>query len=56
MTTTEPVLVPAEAEADERLIWIGEDDRGIELEVVALVLTDAFVVIHVMPTALRGSP
>jgi hypothetical protein len=30
------------------------DDRGIELEVVALLLP-AVVVIHVMPTALRGS-
>ena len=53
MMTTEPLLVPAEDHADERLIWIGVDDRGIELEIVALVLADAFVVIHVMPTALR---
>jgi len=53
MTTTEPTLVPADADADERLIWIGEDDRGIELEIVALVLPAAVIVIHVMPTALR---
>ena len=53
MTTSDPTLVPAEIDADERLIWIGVDDRGIELEIVALLLSDALVVIHVMPTALR---
>ena len=33
--------------------WLGLDDRGIELEIVALDLADAVVVIHVMPTTLR---
>jgi hypothetical protein len=55
MTTNDPTVVPATAVYDERLVWIGVDDRGIELEIVALVLADALVVIHVMPTALRGS-
>ncbi len=41
------------ATADARLVWIGEDDRGIELEIVALDLDYAIVVVHVMPTALR---
>jgi hypothetical protein len=54
MTATEPTRVPGSEEFDERLVWIGEDDRGIELEIVALVLPDAVVVIHVMPTALRS--
>ncbi len=48
-----PDHVPATATADARLVWIGEDDRGIELEIVALDLDDAIVVVHVMPTALR---
>jgi hypothetical protein len=48
-----PDHVPATATADARLVWIGEDDRGIELEIVALDLNDAIVVVHVMPTALR---
>jgi len=48
-----PDHVSATATADARLVWIGEDDRGIELEIVALDLADAVVVIHVMPTALR---
>jgi hypothetical protein len=38
---------------DARLVWIGLDDRGIELEIVALDRTDDVVVIHVMPTSLR---
>lgn len=56
MTTNDPTVVPATAGYDERLVWIGVDDRGIELEIVALLLLDAVVVIHVMPTALRSTP
>ena len=53
ISTTDPVRVPATANLDARLVWIGADDRGIELEIVALDLPDAIVVIHLMPTALR---
>ena len=56
MTSTEPTLVPAEEGLDQRLVWVGQDDRGIELEIVALDLPEAVVVIHVMPTALRSEP
>lgn len=35
------------------LMWIGTDDRGVELEIVAAVLSDRYLVIYVMPTALR---
>lgn len=35
------------------LTWIGEDERGRELEVVAIDRPDCLLVIHVMPTALR---
>ena len=51
--SVDPVRVPASAGADARLVWIGVDDRGIELEIVALDLEEAVVVIHVMPTDLR---
>lgn len=51
--TVTPVAVPATEVADVRLVWIGLDDRGIELEIVALDLPDEWLVIHVMPTALR---
>ncbi len=41
ITTTTPVQVPASDVADARRVWIGVDDRGIELEIVALDLADA---------------
>jgi hypothetical protein len=53
INTTTPQQVPASEIADARLVWIGADDRGVELEIVALDLDDAIVVIHVMPTSLR---
>lgn len=54
ISTSEPVVVAATAELDARLYWLGVDDRGIELEVIALDLADEIVVIHVMPTQLRS--
>ena len=53
VTTVEPQAVPATEVAGARLVWIGLDDRGIELEIVALDLDEAVVIIHVMPTGLR---
>jgi hypothetical protein len=53
INTTEPTPTPATEVADARLVWVGTDDRGIELEIVALDLPDEWLVIHVMPTALR---
>lgn len=51
--TVDPVEMAATETADARLVWIGPDDRGVELEIVALDLPDEWLVIHVMPTALR---
>lgn len=53
MSTVEPVAVPPTETADARLVWIGPDDRGVELEIVALDLRTEWLVIHVMATALR---
>jgi hypothetical protein len=53
ITMVEPQRAPATAVADARLVWIGVDDRGVELEIVALDFEDAVVVIHVMSTSLR---
>jgi len=39
--STDPSRVPATADTDARLVWIGLDDRGIELEIVALDLEEA---------------
>ncbi len=47
MNTAEPV------EEGKRITWIGADDRGVELEIVLIETADVFLVIHVMPTALR---
>jgi len=38
---------------DARLSWVGLDERGRELEIVALDLPDSIIVIHVFPTSLR---
>lgn len=46
----------ATEDLDARIEWIGPDDRGVNLEVVAVELPDLWLVIHVMPTALRRNP
>jgi hypothetical protein len=33
INTTDPARVPPSADLDARLVWIGVDDRGIELEI-----------------------
>ena len=51
--TTVPKDVPAVGEFDPRKVWVGVEDRGLELEIVAVVLPGELLIIHVMPTALR---
>ena len=34
-------------------VWIAKDDRGLELEIVAVVLEQYLLTTHVMPTTLR---
>lgn len=38
---------------DTTLSWMGSDERGRDLEVVAVERPDCFLVIHVMPTHYR---
>ena len=52
----EPQVVPAGKFPDEQLVWIGQDNRGIELEIVAVSKPDVLLVTHVMPTYLRRRP
>jgi hypothetical protein len=47
---------PVAGAADARKIWLGPDDRGVELEIVAVVLPGELLIIHVMPTALGRKP
>ena len=37
---------------DQRM-WQGPDDRGLELEIIAVILNEYLLVTHVMPTNLR---
>ena len=52
MATVEPTESVTTA-GHPALPWIGTDDRGVELEIVAAMLPDLYLVVHVMPTALR---
>ena len=51
--TNVPQDVPAVGEFDPRKVWVGFDERGLELEIVAVVLPGEVLIIHVLPTALR---
>ena len=53
MERSEPIVVRADDLEDERWFWVGVDDRGLELEIVAIVLPEALLVIHVMPAHYR---
>lgn len=52
MNTSEPV-VGTSSRGEELRYWSGADDRGVELEIAAVVRPDCLLVLHVMPTALR---
>jgi hypothetical protein len=51
----DPQRIPATGQGQrERLVWIGPDTTGRELEIVAVVLgADEVMVIHAMPTHFR---
>ena len=57
MVSTSQPTVGARPSGEPEYCWIGEDDRGLELEIVGvLVKTDGeptMLIIHAMPTALR---
>jgi hypothetical protein len=46
--------VPATAEYNERLLYVGPDHTGLELEILAIEQPDRLLVIHVMPTEWRN--
>ena len=49
----DPVIVLPDGLESPRMLWIGQDSRGLELEIVALDLPEYLLVIHVMPLAFR---
>ncbi|WP_189247599.1 hypothetical protein [Streptosporangium pseudovulgare] len=56
MRASPPRVVPSPGpHLDEQWHWLGPDDRGLQLEVIAVLTEKCLLVIHVMPTALRRS-
>lgn len=53
ITAAEPTAATTSI-VNAALLWVGPDDRGIEMEIVAAVLPGMYLVVHVMPTALRS--
>jgi hypothetical protein len=47
------VVAPDKSVKADRFIWVGRDDRGLELEVIAIEIDETLLVIHVMPTSFR---
>lgn len=54
INTIEPEVIPTDDTNRSQLLWIGPDDRGLDLEIVAIVEPDYLLVIHVMPNHFRG--
>jgi hypothetical protein len=52
MTHNAPTIGTS-SRGEELRAWVGLDDRGIELEIAAVVRPDCLLVLHVMPTDLR---
>lgn len=46
-------LINGEEDGKIQRVWVAIDNRGLELEIVAVVLEDCLLVTHVMPTDLR---
>jgi hypothetical protein len=53
LENNEPVTFLSIYGEDQKLLWIGQDDRGLELEIVAIKLVEHILVIHVMPRNFR---
>lgn len=56
VATNEPT-VGVRPSGESEYVWIGEDDRGLELEVIGVIVDvdrdPTMLIIHAMPTALR---
>ena len=46
----EPMRMPGLLDYESRLIWIGIDNRGLELEITGIESEDEIFIFHVMPT------
>ena len=48
-----PIDIQGDADARDKQLWVGLDDRGLELEIVTVMSDDYLLVIHAMPTIFR---
>ena len=53
LANQDPISVQHNGLEAPRVLWVGKDSRGLELEVVALDLPEYLLVIHAMPRAFR---
>lgn len=51
MATWPATEIPADQTEDRGWLWVGTDDRGLQLEVIAIETAEMYLVIHVMPTS-----
>jgi hypothetical protein len=54
MATAPAKIGTSRVTGDVTISWIGDDDRGVELEVVVIEKPDSFLVVHVMPAHYRS--
>jgi len=48
------VVQARQGEADDRLVFIGLDDRGVELEVIAVQMPEYLLILPVLPYQYRS--
>jgi hypothetical protein len=53
MENNSHIVISSQDGGKVQWLWIAKDDRGLELEIVAVVLELYVLVTHVMPTSLR---
>jgi hypothetical protein len=53
MENNSHIVISSQEGEKVQWVWIADDDRGLELEIVAVVLELYLLVTHVMPTSLR---
>ena len=53
MENNSHIVISSQEGEKVKWVWIADDDRGLELEIVAVVLAFYVLVTHVMPTSLR---
>ena len=53
MENNSHIVISSQDGGKVQWVWIAKDDRGLELEIVAVVLELYVLVTHVMPTSLR---